>query len=77
MILNNLSSLILFLNKTIFHLIMPIIIIRSKNNIPAFPVKTREKPMVFQLFQTNSEKAYFPVFPAFPARVDTVLEFDT
>jgi len=35
---------------------MPLIIIRPKNKIPAFPAKAGEKPMVFQLFQPNSEK---------------------
>jgi len=41
---------------------MPIIIIRPKDKIPAFPAKMGEKPMVFQIFQPNSEKGSFSSF---------------
>ena len=55
-----------------FHLIMLLIIIWPKNKNLASPAKAGEKPMVFKLFQLNSEKAHFPAFPAFPARVDSM-----
>ena len=47
-------SLMLFLDKIIFHLIISLIIVRPKDNIPAFPAKAEEKAMVFQLFQPIS-----------------------
>ena len=37
-----------------FHLIISLIIVRPKDNIPAFPAKAEEKAMVFQLFQPIS-----------------------
>jgi len=46
---------------------------RPKNKIPAFPAKAGEKPMVFQLFEPNSEKDHFPAFPFFPAGVDNLV----
>ena len=62
MILKIFSSSILLLDKIIFHLILLLIIIRPKNKIPAFPANAREKPMVFQLLQPNSEKGSFSSF---------------
>jgi len=43
---------------------MQLITIRPKNKISAFSAKAGEKSMVFQLFQPNAEKAYFPALPA-------------
>ena len=60
-----LSSLVLFLDKIIFHLIMLLIITRPKNKIPAFPAKAGEKPMVFQ---PNSEKGSFSSFSGISSR---------
>ena len=52
---------------------MPLLIIGYKSKIPAFPAKAEEKPMVFQLFQPNSEKGSFPAIPSVPGGVDTLL----
>ena len=52
----------LFLDKIIFHLIISLLIISPKDNIPAFPAKAGENPMVFKLFQPISEKGSFSSF---------------
>jgi len=61
------KSSILFLDKTICRLIMVLIVRRPKNKIPAFP-KAGEKPMVYQLFQPNSEKGSFSNFSSISSR---------
>ena len=56
------SSITLFRDKIVFQLIILLIIIQHKNRIPAFPAKAGETPMVFQFFQSNSEKGSFSSF---------------
>ena len=40
----------------------------TQKKIPAFPAKAGEKPMVFQLFQPNSEKGSFSSFSSFSSQ---------
>ena len=48
-----------FYDKTIFHLMLLLVIIRPENKIPVFLAKAGEKHVVFQLFQPHSEKDSF------------------
>ena len=69
------SSLILFLDKIVFHLIMPLIIIRPRHKFPAFPAKAGEN-LEFSSFSSQLLKQVvifsFPAFPAFSTGVDTL-----
>ena len=56
--------------KDAFHPIMPLITIRPKNKIPAFPVKAGKKLRISRFSSQILKKAHFP---AFPAGVDTLI----